>query len=71
MRTYTVAELEAMRTLHPGHFDDLKVETMHERVWLSRLEPEDGEIYQIHHEECIDHHWTITREYAPFNKVTP
>ena len=65
MKTYTVNELEALPTLYQGHTDDLKVETDTERVWLSRMQPEDGEVYQIHHETLIDGSWIVTSEYAP------
>lgn len=46
-KRYTLAELQAMPTLHSGHFDNLKVDqyvgTRPElRVWLSRMTVEDG-----------------------------
>jgi hypothetical protein len=36
------AHLEALPTLRAGHTDNLKVETLTERVWLSRLTKADG-----------------------------
>jgi len=41
MRRYTLAELQAMPTLHVGHTDDLKVRGDGVRVWLSRLTEAD------------------------------
>lgn len=67
--TYTVAELSAMRTLCTGQADDLKIDDGETRVWLSRCRPEDGEIYQIHHESLLDGRWVVTSEYAPFDEV--
>ena len=69
MSTHTIEELEALPTLCVGQADDLKIDTGEERVWLSRCGPEDGEVYQIHHETLLDGRWTVTSEYAPFAKV--
>ena len=66
-QTYTVEELQAMPTLCQGQTDDLKVDDGNNRVWLSRMTLADGEIYQIHHEECIGSQWVIVSEYAPFD----
>ena len=39
---YSKAALQALPTLATSQFDDLKVETDAERVWLSRMTKEDG-----------------------------
>lgn len=43
-RMYTVKELKNLPTLHSGQFDNLKVESKVERVWLSRMTIEDGAV---------------------------
>lgn len=45
MERYTLAELAALPTLCVGQTDDLKVDTGTVRVWLSRCDVEDGELY--------------------------
>lgn len=62
---YTKEELEAMPTLHSGHFDDLKIETQTTRVWLSRMTVADGMPYDnmITVEKLIDGRWVTTEEY--------
>jgi hypothetical protein len=40
---YTLAQLEAMPTLHQGQADDCKVVTPTINVWLSRCDIYDGE----------------------------
>lgn len=42
---YTLAELQALDTLHGGQYDDLKVEEGTLRVWLSRMTVADGQPY--------------------------
>lgn len=42
---YTLSQLEAMPTLEQGHTDDLKVDELETRVWLSRMTIEDGQPY--------------------------
>lgn len=69
MRTYTTAELAELPTLFSAHFDDLKVDTGTERIWLTRMTPEDGAQYQIHHEEYKNSEWMASRSYAPFLEV--
>jgi len=66
IKMHTVQELEAFPTISRAQCDDLKIETPTERVWLSRMTPDDGEIFQIHHESLIDGRWVVTSEYAPF-----
>lgn len=39
---YSAAHLYTLPTIIQGHFDDLKIETPTERVWLSRLTNADG-----------------------------
>lgn len=52
--TYTLAELQAMPTIRVGHTDDLKVEGLVRRVWLSRLTVADGAPYD---NEVAVEHW--------------
>jgi hypothetical protein len=42
---YTAAQLHAMPTIKTGHFDNLKIQTEDEQVWLSRTGVADGEAY--------------------------
>lgn len=42
---YSLSQLETLPTLHQGHSDDLKINTLTRRVWLSRLTVEDGMPY--------------------------
>lgn len=42
MKRFSLAELEALPTLHEGQYDDLKVEEGTIRVWLSRMTVGDG-----------------------------
>lgn len=62
---WTVAELEAMPTIHSGQYANLKMDNGEERVWLSRMTAADGEIYAIAHERLIDGRWETMSEYAP------
>jgi len=65
MKKYTLTELKAMPTLSKGHFDNLKVDTGTERIWLSRMTIADGMPYnnQVTEEHLIDGNWKIIREY--------
>lgn len=40
---FTLEELEEMETLYEGQADDLKIEKLFTRIWLSRCGVEDGE----------------------------
>jgi hypothetical protein len=42
---YSAAELEKMKTISEGHMEDLKIQTPHTRLWLSRMTKEDGAPY--------------------------
>jgi hypothetical protein len=42
MKRFSLAELEALPTLHSGQYDNLKVEKGTIRVWLSRMTVGDG-----------------------------
>lgn len=44
-REYTLSELEFMPTIEQGHTDNLKIKTENIRVWLSRMNIEDGQPY--------------------------
>lgn len=59
---YTLAELEALPTLHQGQMDDLKIKTNYIQVWLSRMTKEDGIPY--------DNQVTIERLNSSYNWVT-
>lgn len=65
MEKYTLAELEAMPTIHSGHFDNLKFDDGKNRVWLSRMTVADGMPYdnQVTVEKLIDGNWKTVREY--------
>ena len=62
---YSAAELDAMPTLSQGHFDDLKVDTGTERVWLSRCGTDDGMPFDdaVTHEELIEGRWVEVEMY--------
>jgi hypothetical protein len=63
---YTLAEIEAMPTLHQGQYDDLKQEVPGKlKIWLSRCGVEDGMPYdnQVTVERLIDGVWTTVEEY--------
>jgi hypothetical protein len=65
MKRYTLAELNDMPTLHSGHFDNLKDETVDTRVWLSRMTVSDGAPYddQVTVEKLAAGVWTIVGQY--------
>lgn len=64
-KRYTAEELEAIPTIHSGHFDNLKVQTEDTRVWLSRMTVEDGMPYnnQVTVEKLEDGLWVTVEEY--------
>lgn len=45
MKTFTLNELTALKTITVGQMDDLKVDTGTRRHWLSRMTKEDGAVY--------------------------
>lgn len=66
MKTYyRLKELQALPTLHEGHYDNLKVETDDSRVWLSRLGTADGMSCdnQVTVEHWRNYKWTTVRVY--------
>lgn len=64
-KRYTLKYLTNRKTLHVGHFDDLKIERPGYRVWLSRCTIADGMPYnnQVVIEELINGEWRTTAEY--------
>jgi hypothetical protein len=65
MGQYTLEQLNALPTLHSGHFDNLKIETDARRVWLSRCGVDDGLPYDngVTVEHLRGGRWTIVQEY--------
>lgn len=65
MKKYTLTELKAVPTLSQGHFDNLKIDTGTERIWLSRMTIEDGMPYnnQVTEEHLINGKWETVKEY--------
>ncbi|MEK6879073.1 MAG: hypothetical protein AABY22_05665 [Nanoarchaeota archaeon] len=45
MRKLSLKKIQSLPTIHQGHFDNLKIETQSERIWLSRMTIEDGMPY--------------------------
>lgn len=65
---YSLKKLESMPTLHQGHTDDLKLETITNlpyRVWLSRMTTLDGMPYnnQVTIEMCVEGKWITVEQY--------
>jgi hypothetical protein len=62
---YSLSYLESLPTLCVGQVDDLKIETSHIRVWLSRCTVADGEPYdnKVSIEQCIYDKWVVVDEY--------
>lgn len=62
---YTVQYLASLPTLHEGHFDNLKIETPKQRVWLSRLTVEDGVPYnnEVTVQQKIKGDWVTVKRY--------
>jgi hypothetical protein len=66
MKKYSLQELEQMKTIGEGHFDDLKVSTEDTRVWLSRMTINDGMPYN--HQVTVskldkEYNWKIAEQY--------
>ena len=62
---YTLKELESLSTLSVGQAEDLKIETVNRRVWLSRCKKEDGEPYnnKVTEEQYLNGRWVTARAY--------
>lgn len=62
---YSLKELEDMKTIGVGQYDDLKIQTSKMRVWLSRMTVADGEKYnnKVTVERKKDGYWEKVREY--------
>lgn len=62
---YTAEQLEEMKTLHEGRYDNLKIDTGPMRVWLSRMTIEDGMPYnnKVTIEVFENGRWVIVDEY--------
>lgn len=62
---YTVRYLASLPTLHEGHFENLKIETPKERVWLSRMTIEDGMPYnnEVTIEYKVKGDWVTVKTY--------
>jgi len=73
MKQYTADELRDLPTLSQGQFDNLKVQTEHIRVWLSRCGIADGMEYddQITVEQLTDGCWVTVGQYPGSLQVTP
>lgn len=65
-KKHTLTDLLMRKTLRSSQFDDLKIDTDKERVWLSRMTVEDGMPCNnmITEEELIKGRWVITKEYC-------
>lgn len=63
--TYTTDQLLAMPTITHSHNADLKFDDGNVRVWLSRLQKEDGEPYNnsIYIEHYVDGSWVVSSCY--------
>jgi len=65
-RHYTLADLQALPTLHVGQFDDLKAQPCPTvRIWLSRLGIADGELceHKVTVEDERDGRWVVRCTY--------
>lgn len=62
---YSASELKRMPTLHQGHYDNLKLDTGTQRVWLSRMTVADGAEADnmVRIEELRDGSWRKVEEY--------
>jgi hypothetical protein len=65
MIRYSLKQLQSMPTLHSGHFDNLKKDTGHTQIWLSRMTIEDGQPYnnQVLIKRLIKGRWETIHEY--------
>lgn len=66
---YTLRELQVLPTIGIGQADDLKIDGMYRRVWLSRCTIEDGEPCndKITVEEKMRGRWVTIIEYDACN----
>ncbi len=65
-KMYTLKQLEAMETVHKGHFDDLKFDNGVIQIWLSRMTIEDGMPYnnQVIESWCLNTgEWLLVNKY--------
>ena len=64
---YSLSYLESLPTLCTAQVDDLKIETRHIRVWLSRCTVADGEPYDnkvsIEEWNSVHDKWVVVDEY--------
>ena len=62
---YRASQLRAMPTIESGHFDNLKVQTADQRVWLSRCGIADGLAYdnQVTVERLVNGCWKTVSTY--------
>lgn len=65
MNRPSLSELRAMPTLAVGQTDDLKVDTGTTRLWLSRMNTEDGAPYDnaVTVERLVGGRWVISSSY--------
>lgn len=65
MKRYTLKELQALKTVFQGHFDDTKIDTGTERVLLSRMTVADGMPYdnQVTVERLVNGNWKTMDQY--------
>ena len=62
---YTVAALEAMKTLSVSQADDLKIDDGRTRVWLARCGIDDGAAYDngVTVEKLRNGRWVTVEQY--------
>lgn len=67
MERFTLKEIKALPTIRSSHFDNLKIDTGSDRIWISRMTIQDGMPYnnQITHEKLIRGNWKIVDQYKP------
>lgn len=65
VKLWTAQTLRRRRSLAKSQTCDLKIDTGHVRVWLSRCGVEDGEPYEnkVTIECLVDGRWIVTDEY--------
>jgi hypothetical protein len=68
---YSLGYLLSLPTLESGHFDNLKIDTGVERVWLSRMTKEDGAAYDngVTVERMNNGVWEAVEEYPALVKL--
>lgn len=64
---YDPEALAALPTLAVGQDADLKLDHGLERVWLSRMGPEDGETHRVHVEHLVDGRWELAGKLHPLD----